>query len=51
SRTGASVVALSRSAGEFMTAPPPDTRLEPGNVIIVLGTREQLSKVEKTVGH
>jgi len=50
-KTGASLVAVSHSPGELMTTPPPTTELGAGDVLIVLGTKEQLSQVERVVRH
>ncbi len=41
-RTGALVLAVRESNGRFITNPTPDTRLESGNVLIAIGTEEQL---------
>ncbi|MGE0553681.1 MAG: TrkA family potassium uptake protein, partial [Gemmatimonadales bacterium] len=50
-RTGASLVAVSHSPGELITAPVPGTELGAGDVLIVLGTKDQLSQVERVVHH
>ena len=42
-RTGALVLALRDPAGRFLTNPPPDTSLEPGHVLIAIGTGEELA--------
>jgi len=41
--TGAMVLALRRPDGEFVTNPSPDVAIEPGHVLIAIGTREQLA--------
>lgn len=41
-RTGALVLALREVDGAFRTNPPPDTRMEAGQVIIAIGTQEEL---------
>ncbi|MCX7620619.1 MAG: potassium channel protein [Acidimicrobiales bacterium] len=41
-RTGALVLAVREADGHFITNPTPDTRLEPGHVLIAIGTEEQL---------
>ena len=41
--TGALVLAVRDSAGEFATNPPPETCIEPGSVLIAIGTVEQLA--------
>lgn len=48
-RTGASLVALSHSPGELITAPSDSAELQAGDVLIVLGTKEQLQQVERAV--
>jgi len=47
--TGVTLVALLRSGGGTVT-PDADTTLEAGDELIVLGTREQLSKLEELTG-
>ena len=42
-RTGALVLALRDQAGEFTTNPPPETVIEPGHILIAIGTSAQLS--------
>lgn len=49
-RTGALVLALRRSNGEFVSNPPPETFLEPGSTLIVIGTDEQLSALAQVLG-
>jgi voltage-gated potassium channel len=44
-RSGANVVAIRRSHGPFDTNPAATTRLEVGDVLIVLGTAEQLQRL------
>ena len=48
-RTGAMVVALRRSGGDFETTPAPDARLEPGDVMVAVGTPEELRALEELV--
>ena len=48
-RTGAMVVALRRNAGTFETTPPPDARLEAGDVMVAVGTPEELRALEELV--
>jgi voltage-gated potassium channel len=48
-RTGAMVVALRRAAGTFETTPPPDARLEAGDVMVAVGTPEELRALEELV--
>ncbi len=45
SRTGAAVVAVKRG-DEAISNPPPDTRLEAGDVVLILGTKEQVTAGE-----
>jgi voltage-gated potassium channel len=48
SRTGSNVLAVRRSdGGSALTNPPMDMRFEPGDVLITLGTRDQLQALEK----
>ena len=48
SRTGANVLAVRRfDGGSVLTNPPMDMRFEPGDVLIALGTRDQLQALEK----
>jgi voltage-gated potassium channel len=44
--TGALIVGLRHRDGEYDTTPSPDTRLEDGDVLIVVGTEEELRAVE-----
>jgi len=47
-RTGANVLALRRVAeGTVLTNPPSDLRFQPGDVLIALGTRDQLLALSK----
>lgn len=47
-RTGANVLAVRRhDQGALFTNPPADLRFEPGDVLIALGTREQLGALER----
>ena len=43
------VVALRRNAGTFETTPPPDARLEAGDVMVAVGTPEELRALEELV--
>jgi voltage-gated potassium channel len=46
-RTGANVLAVRRhDQGAILTNPPADLRFEPGDVLIALGTREQLRALD-----
>lgn len=42
-RSGASVVAIHRSDGTMVSNPPPDTTLYPDDLILLLGTHQQIS--------
>ncbi|SHJ48147.1 voltage-gated potassium channel [Hymenobacter daecheongensis DSM 21074] len=42
SRTGATVIGLKLNAGEFVVSPNADTRPGPGDILLVLGTDEQV---------
>lgn len=47
-RTGANVLAVRRhDQGAILTNPPSDLRFEPGDVLIALGTREQLGALSR----
>jgi voltage-gated potassium channel len=48
-RTGAMVVALRRKAGNFETTPPPDSRLQAGDVMVAVGTPDELRALEELV--
>jgi voltage-gated potassium channel len=45
--TGALVVALRKADGTFDTTPDPDTELEPGDVLIAVGTAQELQALEE----
>jgi len=49
-RTGALVLAIRTPAGEFLTNPPADTSLQPGHVLIAVGTETQLEGLRKAAG-
>jgi voltage-gated potassium channel len=44
--TGAIIVALRKKDGTFDTTPEPDERLEPGDVIVGVGTTDELRRLE-----
>jgi voltage-gated potassium channel len=44
-RTGALVLALRDEAGRFTTNPPPETIIAPGQILIAIGTSEQLASL------
>ena len=47
--TGALVLAMRDADGAFRTNPPPDTRIEPGEVLIAIGTAAQLKALRAEV--
>lgn len=49
SRTGALVLALRQPDGTFLTNPPPDTELSAGQVLIAVGTEQQLQDLAQLV--
>ncbi len=51
SRTGANILAVRHGGGkDFITNPPPDFRLTDGDVLVVLGTAEQLDQLARLAG-
>ncbi len=42
-RTGALVLAVRDARGSFLSNPDPDVRIEPGQVLIAIGTEEELA--------
>jgi voltage-gated potassium channel len=49
-RTGALALALREPDGRFVTNPPPDTTLEAGQIIIAIGTEDELAELARVVG-
>jgi voltage-gated potassium channel len=49
-RTGALVLAMRDRDGSFRTNPPPDTLIQPGEVLIAIGTAVQLESLRSEVG-
>jgi voltage-gated potassium channel len=45
--TGALIVALRKADGSFDTTPDPDVMLEPGDVLIAVGTEQELRALEE----
>ena len=45
--TGALIVALRKADGTFDTTPDPDAVLDPGDVLIAVGTRQELNALEE----
>lgn len=48
-RTGAAVIAIKKSSGRMVANPPDDEIMAEGDVLIVLGTPEQMAQVESAV--
>jgi voltage-gated potassium channel len=44
--TGAIIVALRKKDGTFDTTPEPDALVEPGDVIVGVGTSDELQRLE-----
>jgi voltage-gated potassium channel len=44
--TGAIIVALRKKDGTFDTTPEPDVRIDPGDVLVGVGTAEELRRLE-----
>jgi voltage-gated potassium channel len=44
--TGAIIVALRKKDGSFDTTPEPEVRIEPGDVLVAVGTAEELRRLE-----
>jgi voltage-gated potassium channel len=49
-RTGAMIVAVHRASGGFETTPPPEARLEAGDIMVAVGTPDELRGLEDLVG-
>jgi voltage-gated potassium channel len=49
-RTGALVLALRDGTGTFQTNPPPDTEIRSGQIMIAIGTQDELDALVKLVG-
>lgn len=47
SRSGATVIGLKQSSGEFLVSPSADTRPGPGDVLLLLGTEAQIKLLEQ----
>jgi voltage-gated potassium channel len=48
-RTGAMVLAMRDDAGRFTTNPPPETVIRAGQILIAIGTSEQLRALQDAV--
>jgi voltage-gated potassium channel len=48
--TGARLLAIRHKDKRFNTNPSPEDKILPGDVLIVLGTREQVTRIERLVG-
>lgn len=46
-QTGANIVALRGRAGKMIVTPTPETRLQAGDIVVAIGTREQLRKLNE----
>ena len=46
--SGASFLAVKKRGGRLLANPAPDTLLEPGDEVVVMGTRQQLEALERT---
>ena len=44
--TGSQVLAVKKKDRKLLTNPPPDIKLELGDEMVVVGTKEQLDKIE-----
>jgi voltage-gated potassium channel len=49
-KTGATVLAIRKNKSQFNIQPGGDSKIEPGDILIVIGTNEQLDKLEKIIG-
>jgi voltage-gated potassium channel len=49
SKSGALVLAIRRDSGDFIGNPTADARLEPGDLLICMGTGEQLRKLAQVI--
>jgi len=45
-KTGASIISIMRG-DEIITNPPPDTVLQPGDVVVMIGKKEEVEKAQK----
>ena len=43
---GAHILAIKKKSGHLITNPPPETILESGDELVLMGTREQLKGLE-----
>lgn len=50
-RTGVLVIAVRSPDGEVQHAPPPDLKITPGQILIVIGRPEEVRAVRAKVGH
>jgi voltage-gated potassium channel len=48
-RTGALVLAMRDEAGEFMTNPGPDVKIQAGHILIAIGTGSQLEALSQSM--
>lgn len=45
--TGANIVAVRQRTGKLLAAPTPDTKLQAGDIVVALGTRDQLTALNR----
>jgi voltage-gated potassium channel len=48
--TGANIVAIRQRTGKLLVSPSPDTTLQAGDIVVALGTRAQLNRLQE-MGH
>jgi len=48
-KVGAIVLAIHKKDGKMLSAPSADSKIEPGDILIAIGKREELEKLEKLV--
>ena len=46
-KSGANVLAVRQRTGKMMVAPEPETVFQAGDILVALGTREQLTKLRE----
>jgi voltage-gated potassium channel len=49
--TGVNVIGFRLQDGSYIVNPPPDTPINPGSMLIVLGNLEQITKLRKLVSN
>ena len=48
-KTGANIVGIKTANGDYMINPSPDTVMEPGAKLFVLGTKDQVTKFKEII--